>query len=83
MSKIKDTFQYMADLDGLKSSLPRGERPPLRTRHNQATRFSIADESDRIRLVSWRIDENVAPSFLSLLLGTWRPNRHVTRRVPQ
>lgn len=50
MSKIKDTFQYMADLDGLKSSLPRGERPPLRTRHNQATRFSIADGSDRIRL---------------------------------
>ncbi|MBY5667374.1 hypothetical protein HFO33_34310 [Rhizobium leguminosarum] len=47
---IKDTYQYMADMDGLNESLPRGEGPTPKTRHKQIARFSFADESDRMRL---------------------------------
>ncbi|WP_028733401.1 hypothetical protein [Rhizobium leguminosarum] len=47
---IKDTYQYMADMDGLNESLPRGEGPTSNTRHKNGGRFGFSDEPERTRL---------------------------------
>ncbi|EJC80813.1 hypothetical protein Rleg4DRAFT_2475 [Rhizobium leguminosarum bv. trifolii WSM2297] len=60
MSSIKDTFQYMVDLDGLNGTIPRGKQPSRPTRHKREPHFSFAGESDHKRphrrapLSKWR-----------------------------